>query len=210
MKNYLLLMVLALFGTLSQAQIHAVTENGDEVFLYNDGTWQYADGQELGGKDEIPTNSKPFTKPSSSTFLLKSKILDVGVWLNPRDWSFTKATGNEAAEYEFELKDGDLYGMIITERISMPLPTLKRFAIENAREVAPDLRVVEEEYRTVNGVEVLYLQMNGTMDGVKFSYVGYYYSNDQGSVQMLTFTSQNLLGEYRGKCEELLNGFVKL
>lgn len=188
------------------AQQRAVTETGEEVTLYDNGTWKYLNVLVEEEETIIPTNPQPFLKDEKSTFLLKSSVLDIGVYLNPKLWAFHKAEDNPDAEYELQMKNGDLYGMIITEKIEIPLETLKSIALETAKAAAPDLTVIKEEYRTVNGLKVLLLQMDGTMQGIKFSYYGYYYSNPNGTVQFITYTSQNLLEEYRNECDNLLNG----
>lgn len=194
---------------LTQAQQKAVTETGEEVILFEDGTWEYQNEDKLLEK-EIPINSEKFEKDKWSTFLLKSSKLNVGIYLNPKIWSFKKATDNPEAEYELQLKDGDLYGMVITEKVEIPLATLKSIALENGKAAAPDLKIVKEEYRIVNGLKVLLLQLNGTMQGIKFSYYGYYFSNTNGTVQFVTYTSQNLLDSYKPESEKLLNGFVEI
>lgn len=191
------------------AQKKAVTETGDEVVLFDNGTWEYQN-KEILVETEIPTNTKSFEKVKKATFLLKSKKLNVGFWLNPKEWSFQKATDNLEAEYEFQLKGEDLYGMVISEKVEIPLETLKSIALENGKGAAPDLRVVKEEYRFVNGIKVLLLEMSGTMQGIKFSYYGYYFSSANGTIQFITYTSQNLLDSYRKECDELLNGLVEL
>ena len=198
-----------LAANFSQAQQNAITETGEEVTLFEDGTWKYQN-EDLLLEKEIPTNPKKFKKDEKSTFLLKSKKLNVGFWLNPKMWSFKKATDNLEAEYELNLKDGDLYGMIISEKVEIPLESLKVIAFENAKAVAPDLKIVKEEYRIVNGLKVLLLQMDGTMQGIKFSYYGYYFSSINGSIQFITYTSQNLIDSFRPECEKLLNGIVEL
>lgn len=208
MKKLTLLLLGLLTLNLAQAQKKAVTETGEEVILFDDGTWQYESEEELD-ESEISTNSKKFKKDKESTFLLKSSKLNVGIYLNPKKWSFKKATQNADAEYEVQLKGGDLYGMVITEKVEIPLETLKSIAIQNGKAVAPDLKVVKEEYRDVNGLKVLLLQMNGTMQGIKFSYYGYYYSNANGTIQFITYTSQNLIDSYKNKTEKLLNGLVE-
>lgn len=130
--------------------------------------------------------------------------------MDPKLWSFKKQTENEAAEYKLLLKSGDLYGMIITEKVEIPLETLKSLALANGQKVAPDLKIVKEEYRNVNGLKVLLLEMSGTTQGIKFSYYGYYYSNTNGTVQFITYTSTKLLNSYKSKIEILLNGLVEL
>jgi hypothetical protein len=103
-----------------------------------------------------------------------------------------------------------LYGMVIAEKMEIPLETLKKIAIDNGRKSAPDLVIQNEEYRTVNGLRVLHLQMAGTMQGIKFFYYGYYFSNESGTVQFVTYSAQNLLGTFKSDIEELLNGLVEL
>lgn len=187
------------------AQESAVTETGKEVVLYEDGTWVYKNKTDLE-ETKISTNPKSFKKDRNATFLLKSNVLNLGFWLDPKLWSFKKAVDNPDAEYELTLKGGDLYGMVISEKVEIPLTTLKSIAFETAQSAAPDLKIVKEEYRKVNGLKVLLLQMNGTMQGIKFSYYGYYYSNASGTVQFITYTSQSLITSYREECNNLLNG----
>lgn len=209
MKKITLVLISLFAISLSQAQIKAVTETSEEVILYDDGTWKYQNEYELEAK-EIPTNSNKFEKNKESTFLIKSNKLNIGIYINPKKWSFKKATNNLDAEYELQLKDGDIYGMVITEKIEVPLETLKSIALENGKAVAPDLKIVKEEYRIVNGIKVLLLQMNGTFQGIKVSYYGYYFSSTNGTVQFITYTSQNLMDSYRAESEKLLNGLVEI
>lgn len=209
MKKGFLVLICISFLMFSQAQKYAITESGEEVILNDDGTWQYKNKEDSLSK-VISLNPKTFNKNSKATFLLKSQKVNLGFWLDPKKWSFKKAITNEEAEYELEFKGGDLYGMIISEKVEIPLETLKELAITNAKSVSPDARIVKEEYRLVNGKKVLLLQMNGTMKGIKFSYYGYYYSNSKGTIQFITYTSQALMNTHLGVCEELLNGLIEI
>lgn len=208
MTRITLLILGVLTITFSEAQIKAVTEKGEEVILFNDGTWEYQNEEDFRNT-EILTNPEKFQKSEESSFLLKSNRLNIGFWLDPKVWSFKKSTDLDS-EYDFQMRDEDLYGMVITEKIEIPLHTLKTIALENGRDVSPDLKLVKEEYRNVNGIRVLHLHMNGTMQGIKVSYYGYYFSNSSGTVQFLTYTSQNLMDSLKLESEKLLNGLVEL
>lgn len=209
MNKSILVLISLFFVNFIQAQQTAVTETGEQVILFKDGTWKYQN-EEKQTETEIPTNSIAFKKEAESTFLLKSNKVNVGFWLNPKMWTFKKGNEKDAAEYKLQLKAGDLYGMIISEKVEIPLETLKSIALNNGRKAAPDLKITKEEYRIVNGLKVLLLQMNGTMEGIKFSYYGYYFSNTNGTVQFVTYTSTNLIASYLPKIEVLLNGIVEL
>jgi hypothetical protein len=209
MKNTLWTIILILSAQFSIAQINAVTETGDEVLLSADGTWMYKNENKLEDI-KIPVNDKLFVKNEKSTFLVKSKKFNIGVWINPKTWNFAKGGDQDAFEFQFQKIGGDLYAMLISEQIEIPIETLKGIAVENARSAAPDIKVTKEEYRTINGTKVLLLQMTGTIQGLKFTYYGYYYSNANGTVQLLTYTGEKLFKSYFADIELFLNGFVVL
>ena len=78
--------------------------------------------------------------------------------------------------------------MLIAEKTEIDVELLTNIAYENALEAAPDVKIVQKEYRTVNGLEVVMMKMSGTIQGVKFIYFGYYYSSAEGAFQFLTYT----------------------
>lgn len=208
MKKLFVLSILIGISNLVFTQQRAITDSGGEVILYDDGTWVYADGESEA--TEISTNSHEFKKEKSSDFLLKSQKMNAGFWIDPDKWTFKKSEEDAESEYELQMKTGDLYALVISEEIELPLETLRAAALSNARAVAPDIKVTKEEYRTVNGVKLLNLRMTGTIEGIRFSYLGYYFSNSKGSTQFLCYTSDKLMDEYLEEAEKLLNGFVEL
>lgn len=191
------------------AQQSAVTETGEQVTLYDDGTWSYVSKDTIN-KDEILTNPIRFSKSLSSSFLLKSTRLSLGCYLDPKKWTFKKGEENEAAEYEINDIENGLYGMMITEKLDLPLESLANIALDNARDAAPDVKVVQKEYRTVNGLKVLMMRMTGTIQDIKFSYYGYYYSNSVGATQFLVYSSEDIVDQHIADIEELLNGLVEI
>jgi hypothetical protein len=121
-----------------------------------------------------------------------------------------KAANNASAEYEFKYKKGELHALAIVEKLEIPLPMLRNIALANGRKVAPDLKIVQEEYRVVNGHTVLQLQLAGTTQGIKFAYNGYYNSNAHGTVQVVSYTAQNLMEEMLSVSENFLNGLYPI
>jgi hypothetical protein len=191
-----------------QAQINGITETGDEVVLFDDGTWKYVTDS-VSENSTIPVIETEFLKDKKSTFLIKSKKLNVGIWINPKTWTFSKGTEEDAFEFQFEKKSGDLYAMLITEKIQVPLDVLKGIALTNAKSVSPDIKVIKEEYRTINGIKVFAMQMSGTIQGMRITYYGYYYSNAKGTMQLLTYTGENLFNDYLVDIELFINGLIE-
>lgn len=208
MKNLILLITCFSLVLTSGAQISAITSTGEEVTLFSNGTWKYTNKTDTLSS-EIPTNKTVYEKPAGSSFAVKSNTLpEVSIAINPKKWDFKKADAGAASEYSFDLKAKDAYAMIITERIEIPLLTLRDVALKNARSVSPDMEVVKNEYRTVNGKKMLFMEMEGTIEGVGLTYYCYYYSYPGGSIQFLTYTSKQLAKEYKPDMEDLLNGLV--
>lgn len=196
----------------AQAQIKALTENGKEVALYNDGTWKYINASDSASNgDSISLSPHAFAKEASSSFLVKSNNVNVGVYINPAKWKFTpNKDGGSVPEYGFEEKGGEAYAMMIAEKTEIPLASFRQIALINAQRAAPDARVVASEYRMVNGKKILYSVMKATVQGIKFVYVGYYYSNKNGSVQLLGYTSEQVYPQMQKVIESFLNGFVEV
>ena len=117
---------------------------------------------------------------------------------------------NSETEYELNYKHGDVYSIIITEEIEIPLESLGEIDLENAKSVAEDIHIVKQEFRNINGKRVLFMQMNGTVYGIAISYYIYYFSNENGTIQLITYTTQKLLDKYMNDCEKLINGLVEL
>lgn len=134
--------------------------------------------------------------------------VDYSIAYDSSKWIAMPGESTGDAEYEFEHVDGDVYALIIAERIEMDLESLKAIALENAQSVAPDAQIVFEEDRTVNGVQVHVMKIDGTIYGIGFEYYGYYYGGSAGTIQFITYTSSNLTDDYAADLTELLNGIT--
>jgi len=201
MRKLLIFLFFLLLTTTGWSQKKAVTEEGNQIILYDNGTWKYV--KDRDSSKSLSTNPIPIRKPATATFLLKStKFEGIGIWLDPKQWQFKKGENNEDAEFEMQLKGQDLYAMVISEKIEIPIESLQEIALENASKVAPDITIVKEEYRMVNNLKVLFMQMDGTAKGIKISFCGYYFSNDKGTIQLVIYTAQNLLANYTKQVEE--------
>jgi len=204
----LYVILLICLTTTSYASQKAITDTGEEIIIYGDGRWEYLTNSKPN-KGSISFNKNKFKRPSDSSFLLKSTINNTAYWVNTEKWSFSKdKDSTSATEYAFQLKGKDLYGMTITEEIKIPIETLGDVAIDNLRSAAPDGKVIKQEYRTVNGKKVLYMELVATMKGTSFTYRGYYYSDTSGTTQFLVYTSTALVHKYKSEINDFLNGFV--
>ena len=155
----------------------AITEAGDVVLLNDDGTWAY-ENKAVVEEVSLVMNPDKFSVPVDSDFNLKSNITQASFWINPKKWTFNKSWEAEAAEYNLNLKGGDLYGIVISEQLEIGVETLADIAFENAQSAAKDMRITHREYRMVNGLKAIYMEMEGMIQGINFTYFGHYYSDE--------------------------------
>ncbi len=97
--------------------------------------------------------------------------------------------------------------MLITEQIVMGVEGLTLIVLDMAKSAMPNMKISNREYRIVNGNRVVYMEMQGTMQGSDFTYIGYYFSNESGTTQLLTWTGPSLTEKYRSEIQNFLNGF---
>jgi hypothetical protein len=208
-KSVLLTLIIILFSScfglpgMASAQTRGRTETGREVILYPDGTWKYA--PETKGR---PSPGDIYSKPNSANKLLKTERGSFGVWDDERKWRGGKT--DEDGKVVFQLIGEDGYAMVLAEGMAIPTATLREMALENAQKAAEDSKIIFEEYRIVNGREILCLKLTGTIKQIPFTYYGYYYGGKEGAIQVITYTGQNLLGKYEKEFANFLNGLVIL
>lgn len=203
---FLLLSSLFIFNT-AKTQTKAITDSGDEVILYDNHTWKYTDDFKRQ-EGIIKSNGASFTKNKNATFLLKSNNINMGFWLDPKIWSFQKAQTNISGEYEIQQKNASLQAVIISEKVYLPIESLRNIVITNARNVAADFEIEKEEFRMVNGLKILYLESHGTISDIKFMFYGYYYSDSATTLQYLCTGFAANKQEDQKVAEDLMNGLI--
>lgn len=212
MRRGILLVLFTIFiSQFTIGQEIAITERGDSVVLLSNGTWDYYDSFYSGSeeKEEIRTNEKTFSKPSTAVKKINGKNQAYEVWYDDKIWRrIPIGEINPEADIALQLIKGDVYAMVIYEEIEIPFDNLAQIALNNAVNAAPDIKLVDKEYRVVNNDTLICMQMDGTAQGMKVTYYSYYFSNEKGSIQFHTFTGQSLVDKYKNEINDLLNGLI--
>lgn len=196
-----LLLPFAAASAPADGPVRATTEDGRKVLLHSNGKWTYAPAP-----SPRPGGLKAYARATAATERVDLLRGGMVLFIDPGKWR--QAPSEDPTKISFRHSSGEAYGMVVAERLAIPLSRLKEIAISNAREAAPDVKVTLEEPRRVNEVDVLAMQMEGTIQGIPFTYYGYYFSGPQGSVQVLTYTGSNLFAEYKPEFEDFLNGLT--
>ena len=154
------------------AQQRALTEDGKEVVLFDNGTWKFVNESDAKVLETIVTNNNVFEKPKTASFLIKSKKMDVGVYFDPKKWKLATQNISPHVEYFFAERNSNdgYFGFMITEKVQIAtLKNLKDLIIENVNRNVDYFRLKESEYRTVNGMKVLYIRYAANKKGMNSS-----------------------------------------
>lgn len=150
-----------------------------------------------------------YGKPSTAKKLFRVESGNFGIWYDDSKWQVS-TNPDEEGRRKFNLIGEDGYAGVMAEAIEIPISTLKELALKNNPEVCPDCKLVFEEKRLVNGIEILCLQIEGTIMKIPITEYGYHYGGKEGTIKVLTFTRQNLFAKYKEEFTNFLNGLVVL
>lgn len=193
-----------IFSNFLQAtSIPATTEDGVNVLLYPDGRWAYKQHAV-----ELERSAQALNKPGSADYLVRGRTGMYGIWVDQEKWAVSPRQYSDASDLSFYHEDRNAFALVIYEAMQIPKETLQEGVLENARAIDPDAKVMWAEERTVNGVDLLALKMEFSIEDVPFVYYGYYYVGDIGTVQVITYTGKAMFAEYEKDFSDFLNGFV--
>ena len=160
--------------------------------------------------DGLVISDEPLTAAASDASSKGPVVLQLNdgkasVQYDPKKWR-QEPTG-EDGHLTIAHRHGDAYAIIVAERIAISLDAMPDIALKNAQSAAPDARIVSKEKRSVNGVDVWFVKLDATVSGALFRYYDYLYGGKAGTIQLITFTGQNLIAEYEPDLLEFLNSF---
>lgn len=208
----LIITTLILLSYQADAQIKAVTDEGKEVVLFDNGTWKFANESDAAVLETITTNETPFTKDKASTFLYRSKKVNAGVYVNPKIWKITDAFKTPVLEYAFvNSLNPNTFGLLVSENIEVgSLKNLKELVVISTKNRSDYFKLKESEYRTVNGLKVLYLRYIANTKGLDFEYQMYAFLTDNGYCSLTSYAFAKYFDQYKKELDQYINGLVEV
>ncbi|GMQ30865.1 hypothetical protein [Algoriphagus confluentis] len=215
---YFLFLFLLLGAGSTFAQIKAVTENGDTIYVYNDGTWSYElrdFSDQKGAMDflneslEVEPLNSSFSTPSSSKEKVKNARDQFQIFFNSEEWRrVPPATLNDEAEFAFEAKFSDVWSVVISEETPIEKETLFKIArktMEDNTGAKPE--IISLTQFQVNGQDILRGVVRASFSGITFIFDSFYFSDERGSVQFTTWSSEAVWKKNEEKIQDLMKGF---
>jgi hypothetical protein len=180
-------------GTSGSIQVIAFTREPALTYNIEDLT-EFLNGLEFSDQD----------LPAAANSGLVSFNSKMSVKYDPKKWK--PLPSNEPGTFTFIYSMGDACAIVIAEPVIIPPDELTKIALSNAQSEDPNAKVVFKERRTVNGQDVWFMKMESEVSKVPLTFLGYYLSNDAGTVQLVTFSNRTMIGKYEKDFMEFLNG----
>lgn len=124
---------------------------------------------------------------------------------NPKKWK--QLPSNQEGHFQFSYSSGEGYAVVVPELLPIPTDSFPEIALATAQSTDPNAAIIFQEKRRVNGVDVWFIKTETTYNRRAVIYCGYYYGGKHSSVQVLTYTTKELLPKYERDFIEFLNGF---
>ena len=219
MKYYFLFILSFLVSNL-WGQEMAITQSGDTIFVFNDGTWSY--DREAKVAETSPPSTLEFAYQEvsiDSTFRVLElpevldKVINKGedfysLQYDSKSWQrVPPASINPAATYTFSDESQNIFAMVIAEAVEIGTENVYKFALQNAEEnIGSSPKVINAGWVKVNGREMINAQYNIDMNGLKFTFNSLFYSSELGTIQFMTWTFTNLFEEKKSVLDGILAG----
>ncbi len=204
-------------GILSQEL--AITENGDSVYLFDNGMWSYDLERPEGGLEEfemysefsiIDSTNTVYTEPKSKQKKLDKTKQAYSIAFDNKIWKRVPvSTINDEADYTLISKDEEMYGMIIYEKVEIGLNAIMNIAMSNVKDnlnVNPD--IIHSDYVMVNGKQMIHATYKVNIQDLKFVFDSFYYSGEEGTVQFTAWTFANIYKQKQAGMLKLLSSLI--
>ena len=218
MRLSVLALLALLAGSASAQDIRATTDDGRTVLLRADGTWTFEITRLTQREDEIVVdlsapppgqgNAGPPPPPMPPRTLLGGDGA-YQIRYDASRWSEAPNLIPGESEYGFKLPFGAGFAATIYEVMSIPIPTMREIVLSNARQgIGGNVTVVNEEHVKVpGGGKALRLEFRViSPEGLDVTMVNLMHSNEQGTLQVVTWTTTDLMERYRDELRRFQDG----
>ncbi len=187
--------------------IYATTEDGRLIKVYPDGKWE-SETKKISAVEIDESKLEKFQIPEGAVSIKKSENYKYSIYYKPEDWKILNYQINELSDTTMVSTNHECYAIVIAERTSVSLETLKEAVLINAKKASSDIQTIKSEYRIVNGKKMLFLVLFGTVMDAPIKYYYYLYSGVDGAFQVIAFATGINFVNNEKKIEEILNGFA--
>ena len=153
-----------------------------------------------------PAPDVSISKPDELTLvpLLKGHAF---IHYDPKLWRVDTDNRTEPGSHQYVHMSGEVYFKIITERLQLGLEQLAENGVMNARKADRAVIVTRQGSSRVNGLQMAVREFEVTINEMPLTFYVHYYSDRNGSIQLIGWTGRALIDEHRPAIEQFVNRF---
>tara|TARA_B110000977_G_C11072169_1_gene489897 strand:+ start:284 stop:1828 length:1545 start_codon:yes stop_codon:yes gene_type:complete len=153
-------------------------------------------------EDKLPLTEKP----SASDRIVKLNEDLFTISFNEQEWEVQSENFSEAGDLSL-IGQGDTFIQIISEGSELTYDYMEEFIFEYIKDVDTNSQIIGKGFREVNGINMLWLQVQAEVDGLKIIYYYHVFTGTQGSIQIMGWTTENLMDRRAELIDNFVSGF---
>ena len=154
----------------------------------------------------VSDKAAPYTRASSANRLFKTRVAGFRLWASAAQWAPVRTEATEKFDVVLDHATDNVQAVVMTQSGSAPMSSLADLAIQRAKRGDPHSVLTAVENRVVNGHELVCITYESTVKAEVMTFYCYLYSEDQGTIEVIGMTPQELFPNHRAELTELLNG----
>ncbi|TAK14611.1 MAG: hypothetical protein EPO35_09240 [Acidobacteria bacterium] len=131
-----------------------------------------------------------------------------GVWLDDSWRAVAPLDDARPGLLDFQSTDGQLGGRILTSTVPLSRAELRQAAVDEIVASAPTAVVTREEWREINGMQVLDLVFDLTPGGTANQAIGRYFTGGQGHAELYLFGRRAAMQARQSAVDAVFSGLV--
>jgi uncharacterized protein YraI len=121
------------------------------------------------------------------------------------NWTRSAVDG-EPNSFQLTNSTGDLVVKVVTSRVQVSLDKISDLELASMQKADPKARIIDRQFENVNGVRMGSVQVLATVNGVELWYYTRYYSDANGTVELIGHTASSLIQQAGPVFDKVLDG----
>lgn len=128
------------------------------------------------------------------------------VRLDPGRWEID-TENTISIDDDFQYVANDTWIRIIAEEAELGYEYMLEAILSNAQDADPNARIIENGFRNVNNINIMWATIDAEVTSIPITYYYHVYTGTEGTVQIISFTMQNIFENRLELIEEVASSF---
>jgi len=161
----------------------------------------------LTAQSSPPPLVEPFNAPTSPSVPAHEALLGGHATLDYDASAWTRSTvEGEPNSFQLTNSTGEFIVKVVTSRLQVSLDKIPDLELASTLKTDPKARIIDRRFEKVNGVRMGSFQMLATVSGVEFWYYTRYYSDANGTIEVIGHAASDLIQQVGPVFDKVLDG----